>query len=199
MTASPRVLRDKGRFLSPVITLVSHEGRPAVLKDYHSKNPVTNVLAPILVRREFKILRHLEGIRGIPRAYAVVGRMGLLMEYIEGKTLGKYRAGELPDAFFGLFRDTVHAMHRRGVVHLDLRQKKNIMVSDGHPWLLDFANAVRARGFSAELKAVDESALLKFKKRNFPHLLTGKDRKALEGHRFLRRFWVFSARGRSVR
>ena len=199
MSTSPRVLRDKGRFLSPVITLVTHEGRSAVLKDYRSRNPVTNVLAPVMVRREFNILRHLAGIRGIPRAYAVVNRMALLMEYIEGKTLGKYKAGDLPDAFFGQFRDTVHAMHGRGVVHLDLRQKKNIIVADGQPWLLDFANSVRARGFSAELKAVDESALLKFKKRNFPHLLTAADRKALESHRFLRKFWIFSSRGRSVR
>ena len=199
MTVSPRVLRDKGRFLSPVIRLVSHEGRPAVLKDYRSKNPVSNVLAPVLVRREFNILRHLEGIRGIPRAYAIVGRMGLVMEYIDGKTLGKYKAGDLPDAFFDRFCDTVRAMHGRGVVHLDLRQKKNIIVADGQPWILDFANAVRARGLTAELKAVDESALLKFKKRNFPHLLTGADRKALENHRFLRRFWIFSSRGKSVR
>lgn len=201
MTPPPRVLRDKGGFLSPVVSLVSHEGRPAVLKDYRSKNAVTrSVLAPVLVKREYKILRLLEAIPGIPRAYAILDGRALLMQYVEGRTLSKFHAGDLPDDFYARFRDIVHAMHRRGVVHLDLRQRKNILVDgEGRPWILDFANAVHAGRLAPELKAVDESALLKFKKRNFPHLLTAADRKALEGHRFLRRFWVFTPRGKSVR
>ncbi len=195
----PRVLRDKGGFLSPVVSVVEHEGRPAVLKDYRSKNPVTrNVLAPLLVRREFGVLRHLEGIPGIPRAYAVVEKRALLLEFVDGKTLGKFKAGELPDAVFDRLCETVRAMHRRGVVHLDLRQKKNIVVAGGRPYLVDFANALRGRA-TAALRAVDESALLKWKQRNFPHLVTGADRAALADHKLLRRFWIFTPRGKSVR
>ncbi len=201
MTAPPAVLRDKGGFLSPAVTLVTHEGRPAVLKDYRRKNVlVRNFLAPILVRREFEILRHLEGIPGIPRAYAVVEGRALLLEYVDGRTLGRFQAGELPDLVYERLAGTVRAMHRRGVAHLDLRQKKNIVVSGDRPWLLDFANALRVRGRLPEnLRAVDESGLLKFKERNFPHLVTAEDRAFLRAHRLLRRLWVFSPRGRSVR
>jgi len=46
---------------------------------------------------------------------------------------------------------------------------------------------------------VDESALLKWKQRNWPHLLTEDDRAFLEKHKKLRKFWVFTKRGRSVR
>jgi RIO-like serine/threonine protein kinase len=196
---APRVLRDKGGFLSPAVSVVAHEGRPAVLKDYRTKNPLTRaILGPALVRREYAILRHLEGIPGIPRAYRIVEGRALLLEYVEGKTINRFRPGELPDGVFERLSATVRAMHARGVVHLDLRQRKNIVVAGDRPWVLDFANALRGAA-AAGLRGVDESALLKFKKRNFPHLLTARDRELLESHRFLRRFWIFSPRGRSVR
>ena len=197
---SPRVLRDKGGFLSPRVSLVEHEGRPAVLKDYREKNLLTRgLLAPRLVRREFDILRRLEGVPGVPRAYAIVDKRALLLEFVEGTTLGKFKAGELPDSTFDLLRETVRAMHARDVVHLDLRQKKNILVdARQRPWLIDFGAAMRGR-LTAKLRGVDESALLKFKQRNWPHLVTDADREALKSHKFLRKFWIFTKRGKSVR
>ena len=194
-----RVLRDKGGFLSPVVSVVDHEGRPAVLKDYRQKNAVTRgLLAPRLVRREFDVLRLLEGIPGIPKAYAVVEKRAILLEFVEGKTLNKFKAGELPDRVFDRLCETVRAMHRRGVVHLDLRQKKNILVADGRPYVIDFANALRGR-LASKLSGVDESALLKWKLRNWPHLVTDADRESLKKHKFLRKFWIFTKRGKSVR
>jgi RIO-like serine/threonine protein kinase len=182
-----------------VVTVVTYEGRPSVLKDYRAKNALTRgLLGPALVRREFAILRHLEGIPGIPRAYAVLEKRALVLEYIEGRTINKFKAGELPDLVFQRLAQTVRAMHARGVVHLDLRQKKNILIAGNRPWIIDFASALKGR-LTAKLRAVDESALLKFKKRNFPHLLTEEDRRALRSHRFLRRFWIFTPRGKSVR
>ena len=199
MTAEHRVLRDKGGFLSPVVSVVTHEGRPAVLKDYRSRNALTrNVLAPILVRREYSALRRLDSLPGVPRAYRIIDGRALLMEYVEGKTLGKYGPGDLPDSVYAQLCQTVRAMHRLGVVHLDLRQKKNVIISDDRPYLVDFANALMGRA-TASLRAVDESGLLKFKRRNFPHLLTAGDLKALESHKRMRRFWIFSPRGKSVR
>lgn len=196
---SARVLRDKGGFLSPVVSVVDHDGAPAVLKDYRTKNAVTRgLLAPSLVRREFTVLRHLEGIPGIPKAYAVVEKRALLIEYIEGKTINKFKAGELPDRVYARLVDLVRAMHARGVVHLDLRQRKNILIAGEQPWLIDFANAMKGR-LTATLRAIDESALLKFKERNWPHLMTDADRESLKSHKVLRKFWIFSPKGKSVR
>jgi RIO-like serine/threonine protein kinase len=196
---SGRILRDKGGFLSPVVSVVDHEGRPAVLKDYRLKNPVTRgLLAPSLVKREFAVLRHLEGIPGIPRAYAIVEKRALLLEYIEGETINKFQAGELPDRVYLRLVDLVRAMHARGVVHLDLRQRKNILIAGEQPWLIDFANAMKGK-LTRTLQAIDVSALLKFKQRNWPHLMTDSDREALKSHKFLRKFWIFTPRGKSVR
>jgi len=195
----PRVLRDKGGFLSPAVSVVDHEGCPAVLKDYRKKNAVTRgLLAPSLVKREFAVLRHLEGIPGIPKAFAIVEKRALLLEYVDGKTINKFKPGELADRVFDRLCETVRAMHARGVVHLDLRQRKNILIAGEQPWLIDFANAMKGK-LTATLRAVDESALLKFKQRNWPHLMTDADREAIKSHKFLRKFWIFSPRGRSVR
>jgi RIO-like serine/threonine protein kinase len=194
-----RVLRDKGGFLSPAVSVVDHDGRPAVLKDYRRKNAVTRgLLAPSLVKREFSVLRHLEGIPGIPRAYAVLEKRALVLEYIEGLTINKFKAGELPDRVYERLVDLVRAMHARGVVHLDLRQRKNILIAGEQPWLIDFANAMKGK-LTSKLRSIDESALLKFKQRNWPHLMTDEDREALKSHKFLRKFWIFSPRGKSVR
>jgi len=196
---SGRVLRDKGGFLSPVVSVVDHDGRPAVLKDYRGKNAVTRgLIAPSLVKREYAVLRHLEGIPGIPKAYAVVEKRALLLEYIEGKTINKFKAGDLPDRVYLRLVDLVRAMHERGVVHLDLRQRKNILIAGEQPWLIDFANAMKGK-MTSRLRSIDESALLKFKQRNWPHLMTDADREALKSHKFLRKFWIFSPRGKSVR
>ena len=194
-----RVLRDKGGFLSPAVSVVDHEGRPAVLKDYRKKNAVTRgLIGPALVRREFALLKHLEGVPGIPRAYAIVEKNALLLEYVEGRTLETYSAGELSDRVFEQLCATVREMHARRVVHLDLRQRKNILIGAERPWVIDFAGALRGR-LTAALRSVDESALLKWKERNWPHLLTEADRAFLAKHKKLRKFWVFTKRGRSVR
>ncbi|HUR38022.1 MAG TPA: RIO1 family regulatory kinase/ATPase [Planctomycetota bacterium] len=194
-----RVLRDKGGFLSPAVSVVDHDGRPAVLKDYRRKNAVTRgLLAPSLVKREFSVLRHLEGIPGIPRAYAVLEKRAILLEYIEGLTINKFKAGELSDRVYERLVDLVRAMHARGVVHLDLRQRKNILIAGEQPWLIDFANAMKGK-LTSKLRSIDESALLKFKQRNWPHLVTDADRDAIKSHKFLRKFWIFSPRGKSAR
>jgi predicted Ser/Thr protein kinase len=193
------VLRDKGGFLSPVIRLVPYRGGQAVLKDFRSRNALTRtLLAPVLVRREFAILRRLEGIPGIPRAYEVVDGRALLIEYVPGRTLGKFRPGELPDAVFRSLEETLDAVHRRDVVHLDLRQKKNVLIADRdrRPHLIDFANAARVDGalrvLAGGLRSVDRGGLLKFKARFFPHLLTAPDRAALKRQASLRKYWIFS-------
>jgi serine/threonine protein kinase len=191
------ILRDKGGLWSPVISLVDHDGRPAVLKDYAGKNAITrNLLAPVLVRREAAVLRHLDGVPGIPRLYHA-RELALVIEFVDGQHPG--RVEKLPDDAFRRLAATVRAMHDRGVLHLDLRQKKNILIDRSmRPWLVDFANAMIVgprsplRPLFAKLAAIDDGALVKFKARYWPHLLTNADRDAMKTQRLLRRLWPFS-------
>ena len=64
-------------------------------------------------------------------------------------------------------------MHERGVAHLDLRHRSNILAGeDGHPVLLDFASAIcfRRGGWGARLllpwlARIDRGALAKWEAR----------------------------------
>ena len=191
------ILRDKGGLWSPVISLVDHDGRPAVLKDYRTKNALTrSLLAPVLVRREAEVLRHLDGVAGIPKLYAVEP-LALVTQFVDGQHPG--RIEKLPDDAFRRLAATVRAMHDRGVVHLDLRQKKNILVDrEMRPWLVDFANAMIVgprsplRPLFEKLRAIDDGALVKFKARYWPRLLTDADRGAMKRQHLLRKLWPFS-------
>jgi len=193
------VLRRKGGW-SPLIRVVETPHGLAVEKVYSAKPlPIRVTVARLLVRREREILRHLAGLPGIPRLLPCGEPLRVRTQYIPGRSINKFQPDELPAEVFRRLEALVKAMHDRRIVHLDLRQRKNVLIrDDGQPFLLDFANAVRfrlrgglARWTFDRLAAVDRSALLKYKNRYFPRLLTDEDRGSLRRHRRIRRLWFF--------
>lgn len=204
-----QILRDKGGFTSPLVKVIPWNGGRALCKDYGKKNAITRALiAPYLVRRECAILKRLDGIAGIPKLYKVEGRHAIVMEYIEGKHIGKFGKRGLSLEVYDELRKVVEAMHGRDVVHLDLRQKKNIVIATaGRPYVIDFANALHIerrsplRPLFGFLKDVDLSALLKLKNRYVDGELTAQEREFLARHHKLRRFWFLKPlklRGKDV-
>ncbi|MDP6957564.1 MAG: hypothetical protein QF645_02000 [Planctomycetota bacterium] len=200
-----KVLRESKGMLSATIREIDHDGKTVVEKEFRGTDFFTRLIfGPFMLRREEKALRRLEGMAGIPKVFGRSKEGGLLLERVDGKPMKSYQAGELPDSFLEKLIALVSRMHERGVVHLDLRHNKNILVtSDGDPLLLDFANAFRWNVLLFPLwgifKKVDRGAILKQKRRNFPHLLTEDEKKALGRHRFFRRLWIFTKPGRHSR
>jgi serine/threonine protein kinase len=201
------VLRRKGGW-SPLIRVIETDLGLAVEKDYTAKPlAIRATIARVLARHEREILRHLAGIPGIPRLMHSSDPLRVRTEYIPGKTIHQFKPGELASDLYGRLEALVRAMHARHVVHLDLRQRKNILIrEDGQPFLIDFANALRVRGRSGlvgwafdRLATLDEIALLKFKNRLFPDLLTDADRVRLRRHRLWRRFWFFKPHKRRAK
>lgn len=105
-------------------------------------------LRQMMIRREYRVYRRLDGIRGIPRCYGLKDGKRLLLEFVDGRSLREsYR--ELPnwDAYFAALLDIILAAHRVGVAHADLKRKDNILVTnDGLPCLVDFGTAVVRKG-----------------------------------------------------
>jgi hypothetical protein len=90
-------------------------------------------------------------------------------------------------------------MHARRVTHLDLRQRRNILIDrQGRPVIIDFQSSVRFPDngiFNPLLEVcrwVDRTALKRWKNRFFPHLLTEEDRRSIRIHTWLRPFWFVS-------
>ena len=94
----------------------------------------------------------------------------------------------------------VNAMHARGVAHLDLRKRDNILIrQDGTPSIIDFNASVYlepgrlpARLLFPILRWVDHDALLKWKLLLNPSLLTLAQRRRHRFANFLRRLWIFN-------
>ncbi len=96
-------------------------------------------LARLLLRREARIHRLLEGIPGIPRILCRDGDQSFLHEWIPGDTLNVH-PGRVGDDFFPRLLAIVRAVHARGVAYVDLAKDENIVVEEktGRPHLIDF-------------------------------------------------------------
>ncbi|MFA5793683.1 MAG: RIO1 family regulatory kinase/ATPase [Candidatus Brocadiia bacterium] len=184
---------------TPVVKIIDYRGRKAVLKDYSECPGLTRtVWGNTLIGNEVAVMKHLRGISGIP---VLIDRTdsGLITEYIQGEPLGRFKE-KLPYEIIPRIEALISAIHAKGVVHLDLAQKRNILVGpDMKPYLIDFANALyfrrRAFGFKQifnYLCLIDRASLLKFKNRYFPAKMTNEDKKFMKWFWRVRRLWIFS-------
>lgn len=153
-----------------------------VVKDFAPRSAfVRRVLAPLIHRREIRAYRVLAGSRAVPRFLGRIDRLAFAVEYRPGRRMSRKLAGRVPVSFLDDLERAIRAMHARGVVHLDLRHRSNVMVGDdGSPVLIDFASAVcfRPGGLGARrllpwLAAVDLGALRKWRVRLEPQPAAG--------------------------
>ncbi len=166
----------------------------AVLKDYHGCDGWFGwCLGPLLVRRETRALRRLEGVEGVPRLLGRVDRRALLMQHVPGTPLKSYAQPITPIVFERL-EALVDVMHARGVAHCDLRSPNNTLLdAEGRPAIVDFVASVFQgarwnvlwRWVFAQFCDADRAALVKLKRRYAPELLAPGE--ALERHRMLHR------------
>lgn len=149
---SRRLLRDRTRRVlnrggwgNPDVLLVETESGPVVVKDFAPRGRlVRRLLAPRLLAREEAAYRCLEGVSAVPRLLGRLDAEALVFEYRPGVLLSRSLRGTLPETFLDELSDTIEEMHRRGVVHLDLRHRSNVLAApDGRPVVLDFASALR--------------------------------------------------------
>ena len=139
-----RVL-NRGRWGNADVLLVDAPQGPVVVKDFAPRGwLVRRVLGPWLLTREALAYRRLEGMRAVPRLLGRLDAEALVFAYRPGILLSRSLRGRLPEGFLEELSDAIAEMHRRGVVHLDLRHRSNVLADDeGHPILLDFASSLR--------------------------------------------------------
>ncbi|MCR9097360.1 MAG: hypothetical protein NXI30_24340 [bacterium] len=176
----PRSILNEGGSGNPDVLLVEGERAddpPVVVKDYAPRAEwVRRFLAPSLLRREARAYRRLEGVPAVPRLLGCVDELALVLEYRPGQLLSRSLRGMLPETFLPELESAIAEMHRRGVVHLDLRHRSNVLAGeDGHPVLIDFASALRfdvskpwGRALCAALGRFDRRALEKWRVRLIP-------------------------------
>ncbi len=165
---------NRGGWGNPDVLLVETGGGRVVVKDFSPRGRwVRRFLAPWLIAREEEAYRRLEGVAGIPRLLGRLDEDALVIEYRPGVLLSRSLSGRLPRSFLDELEETIEEMHGRGVVHLDLRHRSNILAgADGRPIVIDFASALRfdasttwGRALVAIIGWVDHRALRKWRTR----------------------------------
>lgn len=136
---------SRGGWGNPDVRVVDTARGPVVVKDFAPRHRfVRTWLGPWLVDRELAAYGRLADVDAVP---AVVGRVApeaFAVEYRPGTLLSRSLRGKLPPGFLDELEAAVRAMHARGVVHLDLRHRSNVLAGeDGRPVLIDFASALR--------------------------------------------------------
>jgi len=189
----------KGNFGKPDLNQVKMAGRSVMVKDVGRKGFFLRwTLGLWLIQKEWKIYSRLVGIKGVPQPIERVDRFAFAMEFIPGRPI--LRGEPLPPSFFQELERVLGGIHERGVVHMDLRHKGNILVSEkGEPFLIDFNSsfAFKEKGFLRRylfplLRRVDYGGLLKLKKRVSPSLMTPEELAFLKRFDRLRRLWIFN-------
>lgn len=142
---SARTLLRDGRWANARVWRAEIGGGVWVVKDFAPRSAwVRNLIGRLLLRRELRALRRLEGIDGVPSAAFRVDAHAIAARYVDGETLGKVAPEALTTRFFESLERLLQSIHARGIVHLDLRGTGNLLMRpDGRPAVIDFQAAVR--------------------------------------------------------
>ncbi len=137
---------DDRRWANARVSIEEQDGVQWVVKDYsHSPFLFKYSVAKCILWNELRILRRLHDVGNTPDDVREYGKFGLRYRYVLGMTLSDMaKSGKPVDASFcPALEQLVQDMHAAGVVHLDLRVRRNILVrDDGKPSLIDFQTAL---------------------------------------------------------
>ena len=140
--------------------------------------------------------RKLQGLAGIPKYYGRVDRYAFAIEYIPGQTASQLKQGEIPAEFFRKLEGIIDAVHARGIVLCDMRNKKNVMITKTFdPYIIDLCTAFHSgsrwnfpRRFLFRLFYQDDlMGIAKLKSQLLPQLLSSDEVRRLRDGLFLQK------------
>lgn len=194
--ATLRFLRPRARN-RPDLRLLAWRDERMVAKDWRGAPFFLRPHARRCLEREWRALAALAGVPGIPRPILRL-RGVIVVSHVDGEPLDYGRPPHARrEAFFTALAACVERIHARGVVHLDLRQRLNILCdADERPGVLDFEAALvldprRAWGRLVLHwgRKIDRLAILKHKARYAPRLLAQRERRLVRAARVSRWAW----------
>jgi predicted Ser/Thr protein kinase len=168
---------NRGNLGNPDVLLVEEGGCRVVVKDFAPRTAwVRATLGRWITAREVRAWRALDGHPAVPRFLGAIDGLAFAVEYRPGRRMSRALAGDVPEDFLARLAEAVDEMHRRGVAHLDLRHRSNVLVDgEGRPVLIDFGSALTFRPGSLAsrwllplLARVDRAALQKWRVRLTP-------------------------------
>ncbi|MFC1891664.1 RIO1 family regulatory kinase/ATPase [Thermodesulfobacteriota bacterium] len=180
----------------PAIWVIEEDGICAVVKDFSTSGFFfRNIIGRFLVWRECRAYRRLKGLKGIPAFLGSKEGLAVFMEVIDGKDLDSLESGlSLPENFFKNLEDLVDEIHKRGLVHCDLKRAPNIILGkDGNPYIVDWSAALSETEFKffplnliyKRFITDDNNAIIKLMFKFRPEAITCEEKR-----QYLYRSWI---------
>jgi RIO-like serine/threonine protein kinase len=193
----PHEVLSEGRWANARLYRFEHGGESWVVKDFRPRGPMVRLLiGRFLVGREFGALSRLGGIPATPQGAFRIDAHALAYRYVPGRSLRGTRDVVFGPDFFPALERGLIAMHARArLAHFDLRNAKNIlMTEDGEPLLLDFQSAVGTGWMPGPLRRfaerVDLAAIYKHWKKRSPDTMGEERLAALARMNRIRPLWA---------
>lgn len=192
----PAEMLSRGRWGNADLVRLGFNGKHYTIKDFSPCPPlVKKIWGKWMVKREYRAFARLEGIDGIPQEPFMLDAYAVGYRFVYGKTLRAAGADEIPDGFFPALEELVHRMHERNIVHLDLRNRRNILIDEqGAPVLLDFQSCLDLNMIPSVvhglLKEIDLSGVYKIWFKLRPDLMDEGRKARLQRLNRRRRLWI---------
>jgi RIO-like serine/threonine protein kinase len=184
-----------GRWANAVLRVIQRDGEQWVVKDFRPRGfLVRNTVGRLLMRREIRALRRLAGLEGVPADAFRIDAHALAYRYIAGVPLTGAPEERKNPVFFAAFERLLAQVHARGIVHLDVRNGRNVLITgDGRPVLIDYQSHLGTshlpQAMRGWMERFDMAGVYKHWERHHPQSL-GESRAALlAGMNRWRRLW----------
>lgn len=142
---TPGDVLSRGRWANAVLYLHRRGGERWVVKDFRPRAfAVRNTIGRLLIRREMRALRKLAGLAGVPARAFRLDAHALAYGFVPGVPLTSADLGPRAADFFARLEQLLTRVHATGgILHLDVRNGRNVLVSEqGEPVLIDFQSHV---------------------------------------------------------
>jgi len=170
-----------------------------LVKDCSVCNPlIRNTVGRFLFYRETRALRRLSNIKNIPGPIITPSSYKLIYPYIPGRTLRESirNHDQINDEYFEKLEKLVITMHQCGVAHLDIRNRRNILITpQNEPIIIDFQSAIFTNYLPKKIRRLlldtDLSGIYKHWKKASNKTLTPEREATISKMNSLRKFWIF--------
>ena len=195
-SAERHLLRD-GRFANARVERVRIGGADWIFKDFGSRRLlVRQTVGRLLLGREVRALRRLQGLDGIPADAFRVDAFAMAARFVPGRALATVKKSDgVGTDYLVALEALLREVHARGLVHLDTRGGGNLLIRpDGRPGIIDFQAALSTRWMPGLLRRwledIDMSGVYKKWARWQPDTLGEARRAHLQRLNRWRRLWV---------
>ena len=113
---------------------------PALVKDYSRAGVLIRLYGQFSLRHEYRALKRLADIKGIPLVRERSGPNVLVMEFVDARPLAELkRERAIPPGFIDRLAALFEAIEARGVAHGDPHYRNILCDAEGVPYLVDFS------------------------------------------------------------